>query len=343
MADDSVQSLPSGPPPDPRRLRIRWRLGKLVGPGPTAFYRDACDLMDDPARFQSTTHLVAHLIREIESAFRDVLVPLSAGSPPPAGADDTKGTGNIHKDEIRAILSALGIPISDPVAKKWLRQAGSYQGRAHRRNLAEPAPVTDSVAQFFDDFEGILDYVLDKMEANFASVIATLDQLAVKAPATASDVTFLLTSVPQDFVALGRFFERIADPSWLPLLRRAGLFALPPEPELHEDNTVGFPPWPQLRYLVRMATVLPDEVTEIAKVIPTTRQRGCELGDRRHRPCASGRPRGTAGSSTGGNPRDPLSDRVSHAARQPHRCLQRRRGFLLSAGVDALPAELRVR
>jgi hypothetical protein len=269
MAEDPAQPLPSGPPPDPRRLRIRWRLSKLVGPGPTAFYRDACDLMDDPKRFQSTTHIVAHLMREIESALRDVLVPLSASSAP-AADEDAKESGSSHKDEIRAILAALGIPITDPVAKKWLRQAGSYHGRAHRRNLAEPAPVTDTVTQFFDDFQGILDYVLDEMEANFASVIATLDQLAVKAPATADDVKFLLTSVPQDFVALGRFFEGIADPSWLPLLRSARLFAEPPQPELHDDNTVGFPPWPQLRYLVRMATVLPGEVTEIAKAIPTT-------------------------------------------------------------------------
>jgi hypothetical protein len=268
MAEDPAQPLPSGPPPDPRRLRIRWRLSKLVGPGPMAFYRDACDLMDDPERFQSTTHLVAHLMREIESALRDVLVPLS-GSAPAAGEDAKEG-GSSHKDEIRAILAALGIPITDPVAKKWLRQAGSYHGRAHRRNLTDPAPVTDTFIQFFDDFQGILDYVLDKMEANFASVIATLDQLAIKAPATAEDVKFLLTSVPQDFVALGRFFEGIADPSWLPLLRSARLFADPPQPELHDDNTVGFAPWPQLRYLVRMATVLPDEVTEIAKAIPMT-------------------------------------------------------------------------
>lgn len=226
--------------------------------------------MDDPRRFQSTTHLVAHLIREIESALRDVLIPLSAPNTSSNDEDVPKGTGNGHKDEIGAILTALGIAIDDPVAKKWLSQAGSYQGRAHRRNLADPAPVTDSVAQFFDDFQAILDYVLDKMQANFAAVIATLDQLAVKARATADDVKFLLTGVPQDFVALGRFFERIADPSWLPLLQCAGLFAEPPEPKLHDDNTVGFPPWPQLRYLVRMATVLPDEVTEIAMTIPTT-------------------------------------------------------------------------
>ena len=271
MAEDPVHPVSSGPAPDPRRLRIRWRLSKLVGPGPTAFYRDACDLMDDPRRFRSTTHLVAHLIREIESALRDVLVPISASSSTSSNDEDVpKGTGSGHKDEIRAILSALGIEIGNPVAKKWLRQAGSYQGRAHRRNLADPAPVTDTVAQFFDDFQGILDYVLDKMEANFASVIAAMDQLAVKTPATADDVKFLLTSVPQDFVALGRFFERIADPSWLRLLQSARLFAQPPSPALQDDNTVGFPPWPQLHYLVRMATVLPEDVTEIVKAIPTT-------------------------------------------------------------------------
>lgn len=271
MAEDAAQPLPAGPSPDPRRLRIRSRLGKLVGRGPAAFYRDACDLMDEPTRLHSTSHLVGHLIREIESALRAVFGSMASTAD---RTSDTKGKksrgGDAHKQGIAAILTALGIPASDPVAEKWLEQAGTYHLRAHRRRLADPAPVSSAYVQFFDDFQGILDYVLDKMEANFATVIATLDQLAVKAPATANDVTFLLTSVPQDFVALGRFFERIADPSWLPLLQCAGLFALPPEPELHDDNTVGFPPWPQLRYLVRMATVRPEEVTEIARAIPST-------------------------------------------------------------------------
>ena len=265
-----MQPLPSWAGPDPRRLRILSRLSRLVGPGPTAFYRDACDLMDDPRRFQSTTHLVAHLIREIESALRDVLVPLSGGGPPLAGADDPKVGGNRHKDEIRAILSALGVPISDPVAKKWLCQAGSYPARAHRRNLASPVTLTEDFAQFFDDFQGILDYFLDAMEARFASVIAMLNQLAVKARPTKRDVMLLLTVFSQHFIVHRQFFEQIADPLWLPLLRDNGFFVEPPEPELHDDNSIGFQPWPQLRYLVRMATVLPDEVVEIARTIPTT-------------------------------------------------------------------------
>src|SRR5271156_6750805 len=90
MSEVPVQALPSGPPPDPRRFRIRWRLGKLVGPGPAAFYRDACDLMDDPTRLHSTSHLVGHLIREIESALRAVLSPMAS---PPGVASGAKGKG----------------------------------------------------------------------------------------------------------------------------------------------------------------------------------------------------------------------------------------------------------
>lgn len=270
MTEDAAQPLPAGPPPDPRRLRIRSRLGKLVGPGPAAFYRDACALMDEPARLYSTSHLVGHLIREIESALRAVLGSMASTAD---RTSDTKGKksrgGDAHKQGIAAILTALGIPTSDPVAEKWLEQAGTYHTRAHRRSLAHPAPVSSAYGQFFDDFQGILDYVLNKMEANFALVIDALDNLAVKTPATADDVKFLQNKVPQDLAALGRFFEKVSDPSWLPLLSQAGVFDEPPEPELHDD-TVGFPPWPQLRYLVRMATVLPDEVTEIARAIPST-------------------------------------------------------------------------
>ena len=62
---------------DPRQTRTYERLARLVGPGPAAFFLDACRLMEEGKPFQSTTHLVAHLLREIESALRDVLEPIS--------------------------------------------------------------------------------------------------------------------------------------------------------------------------------------------------------------------------------------------------------------------------
>ena len=56
---------------DSRQERIYRRL-LLIGPGPAAFYRDACFLMTTKHSLSTTTHLVSHLLRDIESALRDV-------------------------------------------------------------------------------------------------------------------------------------------------------------------------------------------------------------------------------------------------------------------------------
>src|SRR5215216_7267182 len=60
---------------DPRQERIDKRLS-IVGSGPAEFFYDACRLMATQPQFKSTTHLVSHLIREIESSVRAVVEPL---------------------------------------------------------------------------------------------------------------------------------------------------------------------------------------------------------------------------------------------------------------------------
>ncbi len=57
---------------DPRQQRIHDRLS-LIGPGPVDFYRAACRLMAMHPPLETTTHLVGHLLREIESALRAVV------------------------------------------------------------------------------------------------------------------------------------------------------------------------------------------------------------------------------------------------------------------------------
>jgi hypothetical protein len=112
---------------DPRQERI-YRLLGLIGPGPAAFYRDACWMMGEANPIASTTHLVGHLLREIESSIRAVLKTVT---------EKPKG----HKDEIKAILTALEISDTDPIAKAWLSLAGQdndygLHARAHRDALS---------------------------------------------------------------------------------------------------------------------------------------------------------------------------------------------------------------
>src|SRR5215211_6554042 len=98
---------------DARQERIHKRLG-IMGSGPAEFFYDACRLMVIQPHLKSTTHLVSHLIREIESSVRDVLEPLRSHD------QEIKKGQDSHRFEIRAILKALAIPETDPIANLWL-------------------------------------------------------------------------------------------------------------------------------------------------------------------------------------------------------------------------------
>jgi hypothetical protein len=63
---------PDQPPSfrDQRQRRVAERLGRLVSPAAQAFFIDACRLMGASNDLQTTSHLVGHLVREVESSMR---------------------------------------------------------------------------------------------------------------------------------------------------------------------------------------------------------------------------------------------------------------------------------
>src|SRR5437660_65115 len=136
---------------DEQERRIYERMF-LVGVGPAAFYRDACRLLTLDPPLTTTTHLVRHCLREIESAMRYVLRPIAQHLQPPvteeAASQKKKKKQGESKDnhlaEIRFILQTLSIDETDPAAQKWLRLALQSEDYglhlAHRNNLAEPRP-----------------------------------------------------------------------------------------------------------------------------------------------------------------------------------------------------------
>src|SRR5438105_12016628 len=60
---------------DPIQKKIHQELNRQIGDGAGSFYMDACKLMDDNPSLSSKTHLIAHLLREIDSSIRDVMIP----------------------------------------------------------------------------------------------------------------------------------------------------------------------------------------------------------------------------------------------------------------------------
>lgn len=258
---------------NPRQERTYRRLRDFVGPGPADFFKDACQLMTDPTVLATTSHLVSHLLREIEGALRDVLETL--GEREQRLQRSQKGENN-HKEEILVILRSLQIHETDPVAVAWLRLTGkgnSYglSARAHRNALTSARPVDEDFRQLWNNMQGIFDVVLEKFETSYLGVYQFLDQLLAKPVPTQTDIDKLKNNVPNNLVAHAYFFERLSSPSWLDPLQTNGLFSRPPAPEVDsEKGTIGYSAWPQSRYLARMAPQAPEKVLEIMLAVPQT-------------------------------------------------------------------------
>lgn len=270
---------------NPQQERIYRRLYKLVSPGAAAFWRDACRLMEIEPPLESTTHFVGHSLREIESSLRDVLEPIAnptRSNPELIKCPSCKhkfpkpNQEPTHKDEITAILQALNIPDTDDVAQTWLKLPGrkneyGLHKRAHRNDLAPPRSVAQEFRQFWSKIQVIFDAVLDRFETLYSEVYRLLDELLKKSTPTKDDLKKLRLNVPNSFVALSYFFEQLQFPGWLSKLREKGFFKNPPEPEeASEGGEIRFLPWPQSRYLVRMASQEPAIVLEIAQEILKT-------------------------------------------------------------------------
>ena len=65
------------------------------------------------------------------------------------------------------------------------------------------------------------------------------------------------------------FFDRLENPEWVSALGKRGFFDAAPDPETaDEPGYVQFPPWPEGRYLARMAPLAPLAVAEVLKKSP---------------------------------------------------------------------------
>ena len=65
------------------------------------------------------------------------------------------------------------------------------------------------------------------------------------------------------------FFDKLNSPEWIEPLFAEGMFTQPPDVERQEDR-IGFPVWPESRYLARMASEVPDVVLRVALQVPAT-------------------------------------------------------------------------
>jgi len=106
---------------DPFQGKIYELLETLVGKGTAGYYRDACRLVNSNSTFETTTNLVFHLLREIESALRDVLDEIVEEKPEDRICKECKRPFNLkHKEQIKRILRVLEPSNSSNLPNDWL-------------------------------------------------------------------------------------------------------------------------------------------------------------------------------------------------------------------------------
>jgi hypothetical protein len=67
------------------------------------------------------------------------------------------------------------------------------------------------------------------------------------------------------------FFDRLENPNWVRELAKRKFFANPPGPvPAEEPGSMRFPPWPEGRYLARVAAEAPDAVASVLQKIPSS-------------------------------------------------------------------------
>ncbi len=66
------------------------------------------------------------------------------------------------------------------------------------------------------------------------------------------------------------FFSRLENPLWLKPLAERGCFKHPPKAQRFDDGTIGFPYWPEMRYLKNVCREMPDEVVKLLIALPET-------------------------------------------------------------------------
>ena len=97
-----------------------------IGPGPQQYFLDACRIADANEPFGSTTHLIAHLLREVENALLDVLVP----------SDKKANTSQAFQ--------FLEITSDAPVSEAWLELA--RLGKRSLHDISQIAGADESIA-----------------------------------------------------------------------------------------------------------------------------------------------------------------------------------------------------
>ncbi len=144
-------------------------------------------------------------------------------------------------DEAEKFAHAATKPRPDEADREWVEKFLELEGAL----MAFSKPSYENM----DDLDRLLDRAHRRVNGWAAPSVADLGELA---------------RLVARFENRVYFYDRLENPEWVPALAKRGVFDDPPNPvEIDEDGSVQFPPWPEGRFLARIAPVASDAVAAV--------------------------------------------------------------------------------
>ncbi len=270
---------------------------KLIGPWAASFYKDACRMMEMARKFETTTHLVAHCLREVKSCLIGLLEVITEHDPIDQEFETKKSEIKLFleglslktetpqkmiktliseekptdKEKIWKILNELDISPNSSVTNSWNFVMRKSHKISHRDSLAPARPINFEFREYWDEFNHALLGMLEKVDKQFIKFLPIIDRLALLEEPTLDDLSEIRNKLPNTYVTYEQLFMKLKSPKWIPLLRKKGFFGSPPWVEMDEEEWVTiYPRWPILEYLTRMAPGQPGLVSSVLIEIPET-------------------------------------------------------------------------
>jgi hypothetical protein len=259
-----------------------------------AFYDDACQILNNKHLFKTSSHLIGHCLREIDSAILEVLSTyedvinkqienclqevesvlsktLSFCLPEENGQKKTIKhcvnklhgplssclSGKTRRNQIEKIINNISSITSENNNLEKIKEAWSnlnLHRYAHRSNIESPRD-TEEIKKLFNDFNEVLFTLLPYLLKYVDEIKRRIDEIVDSKGKTGGLKKGFGRTIPKSPYFLNYFFDKI-DSSWLSILKKEGFFKNPPE--LYKEGAYNLT-WPQIKFLER---IVKKELTE---------------------------------------------------------------------------------
>ena len=253
-------------------------LQRLLGSAVANRYVDFCRLAAGAFALNVSRPMAAHALRELDSMLRGALeVPMEARAP--ETFEDSEKIAQArkqlralgfeeqvidraarelkprlsHKQQIRQMVSRLGLAPDGDIANLWTSLTENFGG-AHQRSFHRSLRVDDDFRERYQrPFDTVIRAVAVALQGRYVALMRRVEELAAMSDRKLATKLFA-SEIPGALPLQRHFFDKLQTAEWLTYLAMQGLFGEPlAGPDEGASGGMRFRQWPAGNYLLRMA------------------------------------------------------------------------------------------